>query len=153
VNRLGICGRPGAWAIDCRGRRRVVDCGLDEAVSKYASDLLKRGFTETAHDENAGYGYAERSFVLDHVLLKAVYERGLTYLEVGCSLHPERLVEASGFRDLIDPPAQGRWNLGMGAAAFLNAHWERVYDLLRPSNWMQTRDEIEAFHTARSGAN
>src|SRR5258706_4786066 len=86
---------------------------LDEAISKYASVLLQRGFAATAQDENVGYGYAERVFVLDHVLLKAIYERGLTYIEVGCSLHPERLIEASGFRDLIDPPAQGRWNLGI----------------------------------------
>jgi hypothetical protein len=117
---------------------------LDEAISKYASVLLRRGFAATAQDENVGYGYAERVFVLDHVLLKAIYLRGLTYLELGCSREPGRLVEASGFRDLMDPPAQGRWNLGMGAAAFLNAHWERVYDLLRPSNWMQTRQKIEA---------
>jgi hypothetical protein len=83
--------------------------------------------------------------VLDHVIVKATYERGLAYLEIGCALQPERLVDASGFRDLIDPPAQGRWNLGMGAAAFIDAHWERVYDLLRPSNWVQTHQQIAAF--------
>src|SRR5438552_8844990 len=116
---------------------------LDDAISKYASVLLRRGFAATAQYENVTQGWAERKYVLDHVLLRAVYERGLTYLEVGCALHPERLVEASGFRDLIDPPARGRWNLGMAAAAFLDANWERVYDLLRPSNWSQTRQKIE----------
>src|SRR3954469_1071756 len=112
---------------------------LDAAISKHVSVFLARGFSATTHYENATQGWAERRYVLDHVLLRAVYERGLTYLEVGCAQHPERLVEASGFRDLIDPPAQGRWNLGMAAASFLDAHWERVYDLLQPSNWMQTR--------------
>jgi hypothetical protein len=119
---------------------------LDEAISKYASVLLNRGFAPTSQAENLGYGYAERTYVLDHVLVRAIYERGLTYLEVGCAIQPGRLVEASGFRDLIDPPAQGRWNLGIGAAAFLDAHWDRVYDLVRPPNWMQTRQAIEALH-------
>lgn len=117
---------------------------LDDAISKHASILLQRGFVETTQGENVGYGYAERTYVLDHVMLKAIYERGLTFLEVGCALHPERLVEASGFRDLIDPPAQGRWNLGMGAASFLDAEWERIYELLSPPNWMNTRHAIEA---------
>ena len=136
--------RPAGRSMLVRYSAQAMLSKLDEAISKYASVLLQRGFAATAHDENVGYGYAERVFVLDHVLLKAVYERGLTYLEVGCAQDPGRLVEASGFRDLIDPPAQGRWNLGIGAAAFLDAHWERVYDLLRPLNWMQTREKIEA---------
>lgn len=126
---------------------------LDEAISKHASVLLARGFTATAQHENVTQGWAERTYVLDHVVLRAVYEKGLTYLEIGCSLDSDRLVEASGFRDLIDPPAQGRWNLGMGAAAFLDAHWQRVYDLLRPSNWMQTRQRIEALHRPPGSVN
>jgi hypothetical protein len=126
---------------------------LDDAISKYARDLLRRGFTEISHVEYAGPGYAERVYALDHVLVKAVYERGLTYLEVGCASQPERRIAASAFRDLLDPPAQGRWNMGMAAAEFLNAHWDQVYDLVRPSNWSHTLRRIESPNRPSGGAN
>lgn len=125
---------------------------LDEAILTYAGALLQRGFKEKAWDGYVGNGYAERVFTLDHVILKAVYDRGLMYLEIGCTHHPERMVEASRFRDLMEPPPQGRWNLGMGAAAFLDANWEQVYDLLRPSNCMQTCLKIEALQRSHGGA-
>jgi hypothetical protein len=111
---------------------------LDQAIARYARGLLRRGFTGSAPSEDVRYGHAERLYVLDHVLLKAVYERGLMYLEVGCASQPDRMIEASRFRDLLDPPAQGHWNLGMAAAEFLNSRWEQVRELVTPSKWPET---------------
>ncbi|HYE63918.1 MAG TPA: hypothetical protein VD997_18150 [Phycisphaerales bacterium] len=127
---------------------------LDRAISTYTTALLKRGFAPVSQFEDMDRGYAERTYMLDHIVLKAIYERGLAYLEIGCSDEPDRMVEASGFRDLLDPPAQGHWSLGMGgAAAFIDAHWDTVYDLLRPSNWPQARARILGFrrHLAQGG--
>jgi hypothetical protein len=116
---------------------------LDQAIAQYADGLMRRGFTEAAHSQSVRYGHAERLYVLDHVLLKAVYERGLMYLEVGCASQPDRMIEASRVRDLLEPPAQGHWNLGMAAAEFLNSRWEQVRELVTPSKWPQTLRSIE----------
>lgn len=117
---------------------------LDKAILDYLSILLERGFTQTSAFENAGYGYAERAYTMDHIMLKATCERGLCGFELGCVNHPEQLIDGSSFRDLLDPPNEGRWNLGMGAAAFINEHWTQIYEMLKPINWPTTLQRIEA---------
>jgi len=123
---------------------------LDKAISDHLSVLLRRGFTKSGASENVGYGYAERTYAMDHIVLKANYERGLSSFELGCANHPDRLADGSSFRDLLDPPSLGRWNLGMAAAAFVNEHWTEIYEMLRPLNWPTTLLRIEAFHRQRA---
>jgi hypothetical protein len=123
---------------------------LDKAISDHLGILLGRGFIETGACENAGYGYAERTYPMNHVVLKASCERGLSWFELGCADHPDRLADGSSIRDLLDPPTLGRWNLGMGAAAFVNERWGEVYELLKPFNWPTALLHIEAFARQRA---
>jgi hypothetical protein len=90
--------------------------------------------------------YAAREFVCGSVLLRATNEFGLMDLELGAVESSSSLRSASSFRDILDPPALGQWNLGMGGGAkFVDERWEEVMALLAPGVWPTTVQRINEF--------
>jgi len=116
---------------------------LDAAISEYLVSLIaKRGWVPAGFCEDRG-GFAVRRYICGEVAIKVEYERGLIDLSVGSTRAPESLRSASSIRDLLDPPKSGHWNLGLGAATFVDEHWNDIVQLMSPDRWQSTIRSID----------
>ena len=115
---------------------------LDSAIGEQLSALIeRRGWR--ALSVNNGVRYADRDYVCGHVLLRVRNELGLIDLEVGSVESEESLRSASSFRDLLDPPPSGRWNLSLGAGWFIDENWDTVCAMVSSQNWRETVGQID----------
>jgi hypothetical protein len=84
-------------------------------------------------------------YLAGNLLLRIVNERGLIDLEIGAAAIPSSLRSASFYRDLLDPPAEGRWNMGVGdETKFVDKYWDDLQRMLAPDEWQVTIEKVDA---------
>jgi hypothetical protein len=123
---------------------------LDSAIAEYLAAIVIRWqwIARSVHEQPT---YAERQYVCGNVLIRVLNERGLLDLQLGSIESDKSLRSASSFRDVLDPPALGRWNFGLAdAAKFLDERWAETIAMLAPGVWPATVARIGALHR-RSG--
>ncbi|MBA4019435.1 MAG: hypothetical protein C0483_19900 [Pirellula sp.] len=125
---------------------------LDAAIDENLTSLItNRGWVPSGFCENPS-GYAVRRYTAGDVSIEVEYERGLIDFSVGSIRSRESLRSASFIRDLLDPPRSGRWNLGLGAAIFVDERWDDIVNLMSPDHWHATIRRIDDLYRASKGA-
>jgi len=76
-------------------------------------------------DSDASSTSASRDYVAGNVFIRVVNDRGRLAMELGPAHNKGRLRSVYLFKDLLEPPSQGRWNLSIQQQCdFIETHWE-----------------------------
>jgi hypothetical protein len=126
---------------------------LNAAIARYVHEVAeRRGWQEFESKQYSNFG-ASRDYHAGNLHLRVMNDRGLVDLEVGAVSQPRSLRSASFYRDLLDPPALGVWNLGIGdQTKFVDDKWDVLQEMLAPDSWQATLDQIDTVSRRSGGA-
>ena len=116
---------------------------LDAMISSKLLPLLERhGATALCGGESNNHAF--RDYVFANIHLRISNDRGLLDIEIGPAGESD-LRSVSFYRDLLNPPDLGHWNLSIEEQCdFLEQHWMVLNERLSRERARKTIDEVDA---------
>ena len=117
---------------------------LDQAIGRSLSELTSRENWSEVHAEEFAQG-ALRDFRCGRLLVRVANDRSLLSVELGALGEPSSMRVVSQYKDLLFPPARGRWHLSLNESAdFLARNWDALEKMLSPDSMQFTLRRIDA---------
>src|SRR5580765_5254274 len=117
---------------------------LDQAIGRSLSELASREGWSEVHAEESARG-ALRDFRCGRLLVRVANDRSLFSVELGVLGEPSSMREVSQYKDLLFPPARGRWHLSLSESAdFLAQNWDVLEKMLSPDSLQFTIRRMDA---------
>ncbi len=116
---------------------------LDTSIEHHANPIIQKRKLQHIHSENLNL-WAYREYKADNLLFRIATDRGLISVEITPASNPSLFRGLSAYRDLLDPPDQGRWNLSVtDSIQFLDEHWDEFQQILSPGLCEQTIKNVD----------
>jgi hypothetical protein len=111
---------------------------LDKVITTYVLPLVQRHQWKMVASHSSSRG-AVRDYAAGNLYIRISLDRGLFDIEVGPVHSNNDLRNVSFFKDLIEPPMNGRWNLSIEQQCdFIEKHWHWLNESLSNDKAAQT---------------
>jgi hypothetical protein len=116
---------------------------LDQVIANSIQPLANR-FHWKVIDSEVSDRIASRDYIAGNLFIRVLNHLGLLAMELGSAHNKGQLRSVSLFKDLLEPPWQGHWNLSIQQQCeFVEKHWEWLQNNLDRKHASQTIQRID----------
>ena len=110
---------------------------LDPVINRFNCKKVDESFTSIS---------ASMDYVADNLYLRLSVDRRLSEIKIGSVYYVDHLRCLSFFKEMLDPPAHGQWNLSIEQQCmFLVDQWDYLNNVLDKDNVMATIHTMDEY--------